>query len=86
LKIIQPGDPLVGAPEPTMSAPATRAGKRLADKLAKPNGNGKSHRANGKGVTVGGKKRAAGANRREELPLFSRKKFRARKPGQAKSQ
>ncbi|HZN35264.1 MAG TPA: site-specific DNA-methyltransferase [Pirellulaceae bacterium] len=81
LRFIQPGDPLVGAPEPTMSAPATRAGKRLADKLAKPNGNGKSHRANGKGVTVGGKKRAAGANRMEELPLFSRKKSRARKPG-----
>lgn len=29
---IQPGDPLVGAPEPTMSAPSTANGKRLADK------------------------------------------------------
>lgn len=32
LAAIQPGDPLDGAPEPTMSAPATWHGKRLGDK------------------------------------------------------
>jgi hypothetical protein len=26
---IQPGDPLDGSPEPTMSAPATKNGKRM---------------------------------------------------------
>jgi DNA modification methylase len=31
---INPGDPLDGAPEPTMSAPATVNGRRLADKSA----------------------------------------------------
>jgi DNA modification methylase len=32
LKKIDPGEPLVGAPEPTMSAPTTANGRRLADK------------------------------------------------------
>jgi len=34
LERIQPGDPLDGAPEPTMSAPSTAKGRRLADKAA----------------------------------------------------
>lgn len=33
LAAVQPGDELTGAPEPTMSAPATWAGRALADKL-----------------------------------------------------
>ena len=32
LAAITPGDPLSGAPEPTMSAPTTLKGKKLADK------------------------------------------------------
>jgi site-specific DNA-methyltransferase (adenine-specific) len=83
LKFIQPGDPLVGAPEPTMSAPSTKRGKRLADKLARPNGkgaSGKAHRANGTRVRANGKKNGKAANRMEELPLFARKKSGARKP------
>jgi site-specific DNA-methyltransferase (adenine-specific) len=59
LTSIRPGDPLVGAPEPTMSAPATRHGKRLADKLA--------NAAQGNGS---GKKRRSAANSSKELPLF----------------
>ena len=42
LESITPGDPLDGAPEPTMSAPATANGRRLADKqqaAAEQNGN-----------------------------------------------
>ena len=70
LTSIQPGDPLVGAPEPTMSAPSTSRGKRLADKLVKTNGAAKN-----------GKKNGHGANRIQELPLFSRrKKVAARRP------
>jgi site-specific DNA-methyltransferase (adenine-specific) len=37
---IEPGEALVGAPEPTMSAPATVNGKTLEDRIAK-NGNGR---------------------------------------------
>jgi site-specific DNA-methyltransferase (adenine-specific) len=37
---IEPGEPLVGAPEPTMSAPSTMNGKTLADKNDK-NGSGR---------------------------------------------
>ncbi len=35
---IHPGDPLDGAPEPTMSAPSTANGRRLADKESSVNG------------------------------------------------
>jgi DNA modification methylase len=38
LKGIAAGDPLDGAPEPTMSAPSTANGRRLADKQASVNG------------------------------------------------
>ncbi len=36
LASITPGDPLSGAPEPTMSAPTTLKGKKLADKKSSP--------------------------------------------------
>jgi DNA modification methylase len=87
LKRIQRGDPLVGAAEPTMSAPATRAGKRLADKLVKAskvNGtakNGKPHHAGGTRARANGKTNGRGTNTIQELPLFPSKKAATRKPG-----
>jgi site-specific DNA-methyltransferase (adenine-specific) len=41
LAAIQPGDPLDGAPEPTMSAPNTASGRRLDEKV---NGKGRANR------------------------------------------
>jgi site-specific DNA-methyltransferase (adenine-specific) len=40
------GAPLTGAPEPTMSAPSTANGKRLADKVADPNRKKRFRRTN----------------------------------------
>ncbi|WP_425618174.1 site-specific DNA-methyltransferase [Anatilimnocola sp. NA78] len=42
------GDVLTGAAEPTMSAPSTAAGKRVADKLANPNFKKGTRKANSK--------------------------------------
>jgi DNA modification methylase len=52
LAAINPGDPLDGAPEPTMSAPATVNGRRLADKSASKviNRRKKRPRPNGKAL------------------------------------
>ncbi|WP_238397745.1 DNA-methyltransferase [Anatilimnocola aggregata] len=55
LKQTQVGDALVGAAEPTMSAPSTAAGKRVADKLADPNR----------------KKRTRQTNKRTDTPLIA---------------
>ena len=42
LAAIRPGDPLDGAPEPTMSAPTTANGRRLEAKASKPAPNGRA--------------------------------------------
>jgi len=49
---IKPGDPLDGAPEPTMSAPATVNGRRLADKSASKAVNHRKKRPQPKGKVL----------------------------------